>query len=199
MAACAPKRRDYPILGIDTAISQRRQCAPEHHAIHCSFRSSIIPSRGPIFPPGHGYLYRSTLGTPPHRASHFVIVMNGFRFGAYQFNPDGTLWCEGSLVPLSPMQRRLLVSFCHRPRQVIAKEVLMLEVWGRQEVPQVSLARTIHGLRRRLSHFQQGAELIRNIYGEGYLFNAGVELLQEQRLADPHPAVIADARSLAMV
>jgi DNA-binding winged helix-turn-helix (wHTH) protein len=125
--------------------------------------------------------------------------MNSFRFSVFQLNPDGTLWCEGSLVPLSPMQRRLLLSFCRHPRQVIAKEVLMLEVWGRQDVPQVSLARTIHGLRRRLSHFQQGTELIRNIYGEGYLFNAGVELLQEQRLADPHPAVIADARSLAMV
>ena len=77
--------------------------------------------------------------------------MNSFRFGSFQLNSDGTLWCESTLVPLSPMQRRLLLSFCRRPRQVISKETLMLEVWGHTDVSEVSLARTIHGLRRRLS------------------------------------------------
>ncbi|MFN7899122.1 MAG: transcriptional regulator [Synechococcaceae cyanobacterium] len=106
--------------------------------------------------------------------------MNSFRFGAFQLNPDGTLWCDGSLVPLSPMQRRMLLTFCRRPQQVIAKETLMLEVWGRKQVSEVSLARTVHSLRRRLSEGRHGSELIRNVYGEGYLLTAGVEPLQNE-------------------
>lgn len=101
--------------------------------------------------------------------------MNSFRFGPFQLNPDGTLWCDASLVPLSPVQRRLLLCFCRHPRQVISRESLMLEVWGHKDVSEVSLARTVHGLRRRLSGTQQGSDLIRNVYGEGYLFTAAVE------------------------
>ena len=103
--------------------------------------------------------------------------MTSFRFGAFDLNADGALWCEGSLVPLSPMQRRLLLCFCRRPRQVIAKETLMLEVWGRTQVSEVSLARTVHGLRRRLSESLHGSDLIRNVYGEGYIFTLSVEEL----------------------
>jgi DNA-binding winged helix-turn-helix (wHTH) protein len=125
--------------------------------------------------------------------------VNSFRFGAFQLNPDGTLWCDGSLVPLSPMQRRLLLTFCRRPRQVIAKETLMLEVWGRKQVSEVSLARTVHSLRRRLSESPHGSELIRNVYGEGYLLTTGVEPLQDEPSADGEPAMAPRARSLLKV
>ncbi|MFN6131927.1 MAG: transcriptional regulator [Synechococcaceae cyanobacterium] len=125
--------------------------------------------------------------------------MNSFRFGPFQLNPDGTLWCDASLVPLSPMQRRLLLCFCLRPRQVISKESLMLEVWGHKEVSEVSLARTVHGLRRRLSGTKKGSDLIRNVYGEGYLFTAAVEPPPEQAAEQPEPAVIPQARTLLKV
>ena len=125
--------------------------------------------------------------------------MNSFRFGAFELNPDGTLWCHGSLVPLSPMQRRLLLCFCRRPRQVIGKETLMLEVWGRKQVSEVSLARTVHGLRRRLSESQHGSDLIRNVYGEGYLFTTAVEALRDAPLAEPEPAEVAPAKALLKV
>ena len=126
-------------------------------------------------------------------------AVNSFRFGAFQLNPDGTLWCNGSLVPLSPMQRRLLLCFCQRPKQVICKETLMLEVWGRKEVSEVSLARTVHGLRRRISESQHGSELIRNVYGEGYLFTAAVEELQGQPPTEPEPAAAAHPQARRLV
>ena len=97
------------------------------------------------------------------------------------------------------MQRRLLLCFCRRPKQVIAKETLMLEVWGRKEVSEVSLARTVHGLRRRISESQHGLDLIRNVYGEGYLFTAAVEELQGQPPAEPQPAAPHPARTLLEV
>lgn len=125
--------------------------------------------------------------------------MNSFRFGSFQLNSDGTLWCEAALVPLSPMQRRLLLCFCRRPRQVITKETLMLEVWGHSDVSEVSLARTIHGLRRRLSGNQQGCDLIRNVYGEGYLFTPAVEAPRDELAAEPDPAMAPQSRTLLNV
>ncbi|MEB3361295.1 MAG: winged helix-turn-helix domain-containing protein [Synechococcaceae cyanobacterium] len=125
--------------------------------------------------------------------------MNSFRFGSFQLNSDGTLWCEATLVPLSPMQRRLLLSFCRRPRQVITKETLMLEVWGHTDVSEVSLARTIHGLRRRLSGNHQGSDLIRNVYGEGYLFTSAVEAPHDEPAEQLEPTVAPQTRTLLKV
>ena len=103
------------------------------------------------------------------------------------------------LVPLSPMHRRLLLCLCRRPRQVIAKETLMLEVWGHKEVSEVSLARTVHGLRRRLSGTHPGSDLIRNVYGEGYLFTAAVEAPRDEPVVDAEPAAASPARTLLNV
>ncbi|MEB3199658.1 MAG: winged helix-turn-helix domain-containing protein [Synechococcaceae cyanobacterium] len=126
--------------------------------------------------------------------------MTMFRFGAFELNQDGTLWCDGALVPLSPMQRRLMLSFCRRPRQVISKVELMRDVWGHEDVSEVSLARTVHGLRRRLAHVHESPELIRNVYGEGYLLTVSVVQPGEggdaEALPDREPAAQRD-QSLA--
>lgn len=114
-----------------------------------------------------------------------------FRFGAFELNQDGTLWCHGSLVPLSPMQRQLLLSFCRRPRQVIAKAELMQDVWGHDGVSEVSLARTVHGLRRRLASAITCGELIRNVYGEGYLLTVPVERVSADDASTPAEPVSA--------
>ena len=123
--------------------------------------------------------------------------MTSFQFGVFQLNPDGTLWSDGNLVPLSPMQRRLLVSFCQRPRQVIPKETLMKDVWGHEQVSEVSLARTVHGLRRRLADSHGGGDLIRNIYGQGYLLTANVEVLENSDT--PPPQAVASNAAMSLV
>ncbi len=103
--------------------------------------------------------------------------VGAYRFGPFRLSPDQMLWHGDTLVPLSPMQRRLLECFCSRPRQVLSKSSLMQEVWNHEDVSEVSLARTVHGLRRRLADAGARGELIRNIYGEGYIFTAEVEEL----------------------
>ena len=87
------------------------------------------------------------------------------------------------------MQRRLLVCFCRHPRQVLSKQFLMDKVWGHQEVSVVSLARTVHGLRRKLVESELPDDLIRNIYSEGYLFTLPVETIGSGETSSPAPSV----------
>jgi DNA-binding winged helix-turn-helix (wHTH) protein len=102
-------------------------------------------------------------------------LVTSFRFRRFHLGTDQTLWLDEKLVHLSPMQRRLLLCFCRHPRQVLSKGKLMEEVWGSTQVSDVSLARTVHGLRSRLSETDPSADPIRNIYGEGYIFTETVE------------------------
>jgi DNA-binding winged helix-turn-helix (wHTH) protein len=50
----------------------------------------------------------------------------------------------------------------------------MQQVWGDADITEVSLARTVHGLRRRFIENGQSKDLIRNVYSEGYIFTANV-------------------------
>jgi|694.fasta_scaffold02287_43 DNA-binding winged helix-turn-helix (wHTH) protein len=103
--------------------------------------------------------------------------MHGFRFGPYCLGPDQTLWCEGRMVPLAPMQRRLLACFCRHRGRVVSKQELIQEVWGNDQASEISLARTVHGLRRKLADKYVSPELIQTVYGHGYVFTASVEQL----------------------
>jgi two-component system OmpR family response regulator len=118
------------------------------------------------------------------------------RFGAFRLNAEKLLWCEDTLVPLSPMQRRLLACFCAQPQQVLSKATLMLEVWGHLEVSEVSLARTVHGLRRRLADAGARGELIRNVYGEGYIFTP--EVVQDDAAAEFTPMELPCSEPIAV-
>ncbi|MFM8604381.1 MAG: transcriptional regulator [Cyanobium sp.] len=103
--------------------------------------------------------------------------MSGFRFGPYCLGPDQTLWCEGRLVPLAPMQRRLLACLCLHRGRVVSKQELIQQVWGHDHASEISLARTVHSLRRKLGEKYLNRELIQTVYGHGYVFTQPVETL----------------------
>ncbi len=103
--------------------------------------------------------------------------MLSFRFGPYCLAADQTLWCRGRLVPLAPMQRRLLACLCEHRGRVISKNELIEKVWGEASASEISLARTVHGLRRKLSDADLGRDLIQTVYGHGYVFTQPVEHL----------------------
>ena len=103
--------------------------------------------------------------------------MISFRFGPYCLASDNTLWCRGRLVPLAPMQRRLLACLCENRGRVISKNKLIEKVWGHSSASEISLARTIHGLRRKLADADLGQDLIQTVYGHGYVFTQPVEPL----------------------
>lgn len=105
--------------------------------------------------------------------------MSSYRFGPYCLAADLTLWCNGRLVPLAPMQRRLLACLCQQGGRVISKNDLIQTVWGHSEASDISLARTMHGLRRKLASADLGRDLIQTVYGHGYVFTQPVQALPE--------------------
>ena len=103
--------------------------------------------------------------------------MPAYRFGPFLLSGPQSLWMGEALIPLSPQQSRLLTTFCLHPQQVIEKKRLIREVWCHADVSDVTLARAVHGLRHRLAVGLPPQELIRNIYGTGYVFTESVETL----------------------
>ncbi len=83
------------------------------------------------------------------------------------------------MVHLPPMERRMLRFFCEHPQRLTLKEDVMQAVWGHQSVSDVSLSRTIHGLRRKLSHPSLSDKLIQTVYSQGFIFTQAVEVIQE--------------------
>jgi DNA-binding winged helix-turn-helix (wHTH) protein len=102
-----------------------------------------------------------------------------YRFGPFSVKDNESLWIDDTLVPLSPLQLRLLSYLCSHPQQVLDKERIVINVWGRSDVSDVSLARAIHGLRNRLAAGSRANELIRNIYGRGYMLTQPVTILHD--------------------
>ncbi len=102
-----------------------------------------------------------------------------YRFASFCLKDNESLWISDTLVPLSPLQLRLLSYLCSHPQQVLDKERIVENVWGRSDVSDVSLARAIHGLRNRLASGAKANELIRNIYGRGYMLTLPVTVSDE--------------------
>ena len=98
----------------------------------------------------------------------------GWRLGPYTLSDDGMLMLGDSLVSLSPLQRRLLQCFVRHNRTLLSKEKLMREVWGHEYVSEVSLARAVHSLRQVFAQGPLGSQLIRTVYGTGYILEASV-------------------------
>lgn len=96
--------------------------------------------------------------------------MAPFRFASYIFDEQVGLHQEGSAVSLSPLQHRLLLTFCRNPNTLLSKADLIEAVWNHTYVSEVSLARTIHELRQRLGGGQGAKQLIVSVYGRGYVF-----------------------------
>ncbi len=100
-----------------------------------------------------------------------------WRLGPYTLSADGMLMLGDNLVSLSPLQRRLLQCFVRHNRTLLSKEQLMREVWGHEYVSEVSLARAVHSLRQVFAQGPLGSQLIRTVYGTGYILEAPVREL----------------------
>lgn len=97
--------------------------------------------------------------------------MAAYRFASYIFDEQAGLQQGGSDISLSPLQHRLLLTFCRNPNTILSKSDLIEAVWNHTFVSEVSLARTIHELRQRLGGGQGAKQLIVSVYGRGYVFH----------------------------
>lgn len=118
--------------------------------------------------------------------------------GPYWMDADGHLSLGTSSVPLSPLQRRLLLSLVRHAGQVLEKDNLLQEVWGHTQVSDVSLARAVHGLRRILDSGPLGSRVIRTVYGSGYRFDGPVSEISAKATSgsEPEPSGFPSAQSL---
>jgi DNA-binding winged helix-turn-helix (wHTH) protein len=96
--------------------------------------------------------------------------MATFRFASYVFDEQSGLAQEGKSISLSPLQHRLLYTFCSNPNTLLSKTDLIEAVWNHSYVSEVSLARTVHELRQRLGGGHGAKQLIVSVYGRGYVF-----------------------------
>ena len=102
-------------------------------------------------------------------------------FGPYTLDGEGYLWLGPSPIHLAPLQRRLLVALVRQKGQVLSRELLLQEVWGHDHVSEVSISRTVHGLRRILSDGPLGPGVIRTIYGGGYRLEVPVHPMDSEQ------------------
>jgi DNA-binding winged helix-turn-helix (wHTH) protein len=101
-------------------------------------------------------------------ASQISHVEGSWTFGPYTLDAQGHLRLGPTSIHLAPLQRRLLLALVRRSGQVLSRENLLEEVWGHNHVSEVSISRTVHGLRRALADGPLGPTAIRTIYGGGY-------------------------------
>lgn len=101
----------------------------------------------------------------------------GWTIGPYTLDGEGHLRLGPTPIHLAPLQRRLLQALVLRRGQVLSREALLQEVWGHTQVSEVSISRTVHGLRRILAEGPLGPAAIRTIYGGGYRLEAPIHPL----------------------
>lgn len=121
--------------------------------------------------------------------AHGVDAQLGWRIADLVFRADGTLWRHGQLVHLTPLQRRLLQTFCRHAGQLVRRDHLVEEVWKRQDVSEQSLARAIHSLRRVLDAIGIGGDRIVTVYGGGYTFSITVAPLSSDSWERPQTSL----------
>lgn len=114
----------------------------------------------------------SSMTTPP-----ISDVKGSWSFGPYTLDAEGHLRLGPTPIHLAPLQRRLLLALVRRRGQVLSRENLLQEVWGHDHVSEVSISRTVHGLRRALTDGPLGPSVIRTIYGGGYRIEVPIHVV----------------------
>ncbi|MFN9623562.1 MAG: winged helix-turn-helix domain-containing protein [Cyanobacteriota bacterium] len=99
-------------------------------------------------------------------------------FGPYSLDREGNLRLGPTAIHLPPLQRRLLLALVRQNGQVLSRESLLNEVWGHGQVSEVSISRTVHGLRRVFLDGPLGSSVIRTIYGGGYRLDVPIRSME---------------------
>jgi DNA-binding winged helix-turn-helix (wHTH) protein len=120
-----------------------------------------------------------------------------WQVGPYLFSSDGILRLGSLVIPLSPLQRKLLFCFVRHEGQLIERAQLFEEVWGHSNVSDVSLARAVHSLRQVFEKGPLGSGVISTTYGSGYVFSAPVQTVCE-KAAEPHGEAFSAPSPLAL-
>ncbi len=120
---------------------------------------------------------RRAQGPAPARSA---LLQKRFRFGAFRFHPERQELEreDGTLIPLSTAEARLLAAFLRQPRVVLSRDRLLDLARGRESHPfDRAIDNLISRLRRKLGDDPRRPRYIRTHWGGGYSFEAEVEEL----------------------
>ena len=121
---------------------------------------------------------RATLRRSSGRLSREEVVGTRLRFAGWTLDRQRRELRdpEGTLVPLSGGEYRLLEIFLERPNRALGREMLLDLLQGREATPfDRSVDVQVSRLRRRLRDDPRDAQLIKTVRHAGYLFAAHVE------------------------
>src|SRR5438309_4511890 len=100
-----------------------------------------------------------------------------YQFGRYVLDAQRrALYCEKSLVPLTPKAFDVLLFLAQNPNRLITKDELLKAVWGDTFVEEGNLTQYISHLRKALTDNSEHGRLIVTISRKGYQFTADVVL-----------------------
>jgi two-component system OmpR family response regulator len=105
-------------------------------------------------------------------------VVRTFRFGGWQLNTTTRTLTdsEGSSVALSGAEYRLLTVLLGSPSRVLSRSQLATLLRGREADPQDrSIDVRVSRLRQLLGDDARASQIIKTVYGEGYVIGVGVE------------------------
>ena len=125
---------------------------------------------------------RATLRRSSGRLSREEVVGTRLRFAGWTLDRQRRELRdpEGTLVPLSGGEYRLLEIFLERPNRALGREMLLDLLQGREATPfDRSVDVQVSRLRRRLRDDPRDAQLIKTVRHAGYLFAAHVESVDD--------------------
>jgi TolB-like protein/DNA-binding winged helix-turn-helix (wHTH) protein/Flp pilus assembly protein TadD len=102
-----------------------------------------------------------------------------YGFGPYLLDPKKrTLYCDKSLVPLTPKTFDVLLFLAQNPNRLITKDELLKAIWGDTVVEEANLTQYISLLRKALADNSEDSRFIVTISRKGYQFTADVALAE---------------------
>ncbi len=122
----------------------------------------------------------------------------GFKFGAFLLDTEtGTLFRDGSPVPVSYRGLMLLAALVRKGGSVVSKDELLETVWPNMVVEEGNLSTQVAALRKALGTAPDGNDYIVNVPRIGYRFAVAVEQklfasVQPEsgmHVADPGPSI----------
>jgi DNA-binding winged helix-turn-helix (wHTH) protein len=139
--------------------------------------SRIINRHGAPASCGGKQTQPSTSNNPPDARQPSPV---GWQIGPYQLYANGTLILAGIRVAMPSLQERLLVLFTRHANQLLRREEIATELYGRenrQQNVQNNVTLIVHRLRQELARGPLGEAAIRTIHGRGYILVAPVQTL----------------------
>ena len=123
----------------------------------------------------------------------------GWCFGPYRLaGPQGPLWQQGQVVPVQPKLLAVLWTLASQAGQVVAKDVLLEQVWPETVVSEGVLTACIRRLRRVLGEDPQQPQYIVTVHRVGYRFVAPVTRGEVPRAPAPPLAPAASPPPLSL-